>query len=113
MNYPVTAAMAGTSDAPNCHRCGSSPVFQWTRRATAEESAAQRAEIAVLQGRKLTDDEIAARYGPLRVAVTGCVQHHLGDDPNEPDSGLELQALLHQAACTGHRECGCAAKEMP
>lgn len=113
MRQPPSATMAGVTNAPTCHRCGAPPKYQWARLAGPEESAAQRAEIAALQGRELTDEEVAQRYGPLRAAVTGCAQHHLGNDPDDPDSGLELRALLHQSACAGHGECGCSAKEMP
>lgn len=95
------------SDAPACHRCGDQPAFQWTRRANAEEAAAQKAEITRLQGRTLSDQEITARYGVLRVAVTGCARHHLGADSGEPDSGADRRALLHDVDCAGHGECAC------
>jgi len=99
--------MSGISDAPGCHRCGEQPLFQWSRLATEQEAAAQRAEITTLQGRELTEVEIATRYGPLRVAVTGCADHHLGDE-SDAESGLERRALLHAADCGGHGTCGCA-----
>lgn len=88
------------SDAPRCHVCGGVPVFQWSRLANEQEAEAQRAQLAVLQGRVLSDEEIAAKYGPLRVAVTGCVEHDLGDG--------ELRALVHEADCRGHEACWCA-----
>jgi hypothetical protein len=95
------------TDAPQCHACGSAPRFQWARLATPEEAAEQRREITILQGRALDDAEIAMRYGPLRTAVTGCTGHHLGGDPGDPDSGLDLRALLHDADCRGHGACQC------
>jgi hypothetical protein len=79
------------------------------RLADAQEAGAQRAGIAVLQGRVLSEQEIAVKYGPLRVSVTGCVEHHLGDDPADSDSGLDRRALLHDADCGGHGACGCTA----
>lgn len=88
------------SDLPGCHVCGEPPVHQWTRLATEQEAAAQREEIATLQGRTLTDDEIAAKYGPLRTAVTGCAEHGLDEDGT-------LRTLLHDADCAGHGACAC------
>ncbi len=96
------------TDAPNCHRCGQPPTFQWTRLATPAEAETQKADIARLQGRHLTDEAIANRYGPLRVAVTGCTAHHLGDTAADPDSGLDRRALLHQPSCEGHGLCACS-----
>ena len=95
------------SDAPACHACGADPHFQWSRAATAEEAEQQKAEIFRLQGRELADAEIAERYGPLRVAVTGCAEHHLGAAADDPDSGLDRRALLHDADCAGHGVCVC------
>ncbi|TMC49291.1 MAG: hypothetical protein E6J20_18115 [Chloroflexi bacterium] len=95
------------TDAPGCHACGTPPLFQWTRLATATEAEKQKAEIARLQGRELTDAEIAARYGPLRIALTGCAAHHLGDVAGDADSGLDRRALLHAADCGGHGACVC------
>lgn len=89
------------SDLPGCHLCGGPPVYQWMRRATADEAAARRAEIAVLQGRELPDDLVEARYGPARTAVAGCADHHLGEDG-------DLRTLLHDADCAGHGACACA-----
>lgn len=93
------------TDAPDCHACGALPAFQWSRLASADEAGRQKSEIARLQGRVLTDAEIAARYGPLRMAVTGCAEHGLGDG----DEGAERRALLHDAACGGHGACACDA----
>ena len=98
----------GKSDLPGCHRCGARPVFQWTRLADADEAATQADHIAVMQGRHLDGDEIAARYGPLRVAVAGCAEHHLGADASDPDGGGDRRALLHDAGCGGHGACECA-----
>lgn len=98
--------MSRTSDAPMCHRCGGAPAFQWSRLANEQEAAAQRAEITAMQGRELSNEEIEARYGPLRVAVTGCVEHHLGDGIGE-HYGLDQRALLHAADCGGHGACAC------
>jgi hypothetical protein len=95
------------SDLPGCHRCGGDPLYQWTRRATADEAASQRREIARLQGRDLSDGEIAARYGPLRTAVAGCVEHHLGDDSGLVYTGESRRALLHDEYCAGHGSCEC------
>jgi hypothetical protein len=95
------------SDAPACHACGAPPLYQWSRRASTAEAARQKVEIARLQGRELSDTEIAERYGPLCVAVTGCAEHHLGGDPAEPDSGMDRRALLHDADCAGHGACEC------
>lgn len=100
------------SSAPDCHRCGSQPTYQWARLATEEEAAAQRLEIARFQGRALSSEEIAVKYGPLRVAVTGCIDHHLGDNPNNADSGLDRRALLHDTHCSGHGDCTCPASEL-
>lgn len=88
------------SDLPQCHVCGGAPVFQWSRLATAEEAAVQRSEIAVLQGRDLSDEEVATKYGPLRTAVTGCADHGLDEDGT-------LRAMLHAADCAGHGACAC------
>lgn len=99
--------MGGISDLPGCHRCGGLPAFQWARKATEAEAEAQKLEISFLQGRELSDEEIAARYGPLRVAVTGCAEHHLGGAPDDADSGLDRRALLHSTNCGGHGRCGC------
>jgi hypothetical protein len=95
------------SDAPSCHACNADPLFQWSRLATPQEAERQKAEIFQMQGRVLSDEEIAQRYGPLRVAMAGCVEHHLGNDPENPDSGLELRAVLHDSGCQGHGACGC------
>lgn len=95
------------SDVPACHACSAPPLYQWSRLATAAEAASQKADIFRLQGRVLSDEDIAQRYGPLRVAVSGCADHHLGDDPQDPDSGMKLRALLHNADCEGHSACGC------
>lgn len=95
------------TDAPACHVCGAPPLYQWLRRATPEESAQRRAEVLLLQGRALTDDEIEQRYGPAVAAVTGCAEHHLGEDPDDPDSGMNRRALLHDVGCEGHGECTC------
>jgi len=54
-------------------------------------------------GRELSGDEIAARYGPLRTAVTGCTDHAVADD-------LNRMALVHGVDCGGHDACDC---EMP
>lgn len=89
------------SDLPGCHGCGAVPVFQWSRLAGEEEAESQRREIATVQGRVLSDEEVAARYGPLRVAVTGCAEHDLGS--------ADARALLHVAECAGHGACGCGA----
>lgn len=110
------------SDGPDCHACGAAPQFQWTRRATAEEAAVQKREIAELQGRVLTDAEIAERYGPLRVAVTGCVVHYLAPEPADDSdeaaaqaaqAGVERRALLHEADCGGHGVCACEGQWVP
>lgn len=96
------------TDAPGCHRCGAPPLFQWVRLAAGVEIEQQKLQIGQLQGRRLDDEEIAQRYGPLRVAVTGCADHHLGMDTADPDSGLDLRALVHRSDCGGHYECRCA-----
>ena len=95
------------SDAPPCHICGAEPRHQWIRYATVAEAELRAAEITQLQGRMLAVAEIEQRYGPAVVSVTGCAVHHLGDDPDDPDSGLERRALVHDADCAGHGECAC------
>ena len=96
------------SNLPACHRCGGTPAFQWPRKATEAEAAAQRAEWARLQGgRQLPEEELLRRYGPPQMPVTGCAVHHLGDDPDDPDSGLDRRALMHAADCGGHGVCAC------
>jgi hypothetical protein len=87
------------NDVHGCHRCGGTPAFQWTRLATDEEATSQRAEIAVLQDRPLSDEEIVLKYGPLRIAVYGCAEHDLGD--------INLRTLVHAARCQGHGSCAC------
>jgi len=93
------------TDAPACQVCGLPPVFQWARLANAAEQDRQLGEIAILQGRRLEDAEVARRYGPLRVAVTGCGDHSLGDG----EEGAMLRTLLHSATCGGHSKCHCQA----
>ena len=92
------------SDLPGCHACGAAPVFQWARLATEEEAAVQRENITQMQGRELSDDVIAVKYGPLRTSVTGCAEHHLGLDGSD---GADRRVLLHDAACLGHGMCAC------
>lgn len=99
--------MTGISDLPTCHRCGVQPAFQWTRLATAAEAAAQRADVFRLQGRELDDDEIVARYGPMRVAVGGCADHAFGAESDDPHDGAGQRALLHSDDCGGHDACDC------
>lgn len=93
------------SDAPTCHVCAGPAVFQWTRLADPLEAAAQRHQITQMQGRALSDEEIEQRYGLLRVAVTGCAEHHLGD--GDADSGMNRRALVHGVDCGGHGACEC------
>lgn len=93
------------SDVPACHVCDAPAVFQWMRLANPLEAAEQRHQITQMQGRVLADEEIAQRYGPLRVAVAGCAEHHLG--AGDADSGLERRALVHGTGCSGHGACAC------
>lgn len=95
------------TDLPGCHRCGGAPLFQWTQLANPHEAESQKAEIFQLHGRELSDHEIAARYGPLRIAVTGCAEHHLGTDPEDEHSSADARALTHEADCGGHGSCVC------
>lgn len=92
------------SDLPPCHRCGGTPMFQWTRAATPGEAAALVAQLAVQQGRDLSETQAVALYGPLRMSVTGCADHGLDADGA---SGADLRALVHGADCGGHGACGC------
>lgn len=105
------------TDLPGCHRCGGAPLFQWARRATAEEAARQRDQLAALHGRELSDAEIETIHGPLREAVTGCAEHHLGLAPEDDSAETELDAfeagavrrtLLHDTDCGGHGDCRCS-----
>jgi hypothetical protein len=104
------------TNLPGCHRCGATPLFQWARKATAEEAARQREQLAVLHGRELSAEEVATIHGPLREAVTGCAEHHLvpeaADDSYEAataafQAGAERRTWLHDADCGGHGNCGC------